>query len=72
MSIIDNQIEQISLFGNKFRGSIPEWIGSLTKLVYLYLGYNEFSGELPIEICDLVSLKDLWLDNNQIDGMILF
>jgi Leucine-rich repeat (LRR) protein len=65
--IMINEIDWISLRQNNFRGSIPDWIGSLILLKHLDLGENEFSGELPIKI--FKNLKVLGLYETLIEGL---
>lgn len=44
--------------------TIPEFIGSLTRLKYLNLSYGSFYGEIPKEIGNLSNLQYLDLSNN--------
>ncbi|KAL7544006.1 hypothetical protein ACHAXR_013413 [Thalassiosira sp. AJA248-18] len=65
-------LEDISIYGNCFSGSIASEIGSLTNLVVLSAGYNWFSGTIPQEITNLASLRELWLEATAISGEIPF
>ena len=63
----------LNAFGEKidkdyFNGPIPDWIGELSNLQYLYLNNNDFSGELPISQLSKLKLKALSLGNNQFSG----
>ena len=51
-------------------GSIPAEIGSLDKLVDLWLYINELSGPLPAELSNLSDLETLMLANNNLSGQI--
>ena len=51
-------------------GSIPAEIGSLDKLVDLWLYINELSGPLPAELGNLSDLETLMLANNNLSGQI--
>ena len=55
---------------NNFSGPIPEHIGSLDSLQFLYLDNNDFEGEIPQSIGNLTNLKKLYLLYNNISGQI--
>lgn len=52
-------------------GKIPDNIGSLDSLLYLFISDNYLTGELPIGIYTLINLSSLHLSNNQLSGQIL-
>merc|ERR1712195_289009 len=53
--------------GDKFlQGTIPESIGLLTNLIYLYLQGNRLSGAVPGSIGKLKKLTHLFLNGNQL------
>merc|ERR1712086_627409 len=53
--------------GDKFlQGTIPDSIGSLTNLIYLYLQGNRLSGAVPGSIGKLKKLTHLFLNGNQL------
>ncbi|XP_031090894.1 receptor-like protein EIX2 [Ipomoea triloba] len=61
----------LDLSRNEF-DTIPSFIGSLDKLVYLNLSYNNFSGNVPPHLGNISTLKYLDLGNNYIiDGQEL-
>ena len=51
-------------------GSIPEQIGTLTKLTYLNLSENDLVGELPLSLVHLTRLKELYIFNTKVTGSI--
>ena len=51
-------------------GILPEHIGSIDSLKYLYLDNNQLSGEIPQSIGDLEILRRLYLYNNNLSGQI--
>ncbi|XP_051195024.1 receptor-like protein 2 [Lolium perenne] len=55
---------------NNFTGHIPEKIGQLKGLTFLYLGSNKLSGEIPEAICTLTNLQVLDLSSNHLTGTI--
>ncbi|CAM8991468.1 unnamed protein product [Rhodiola kirilowii] len=63
---------EITLFNNKFEGSIPRGIGNCSSLVLINLGSNSFTGEIPHEIGSLNELEILYLPENSFSGEIPF
>jgi hypothetical protein len=55
---------------NQLNGSIPQEIGNLTKLLFLFLDENQLSGSIPPEIGNLTQLEWLYLPENQLSGSI--
>jgi len=51
-------------------GSIPQEIGNLTELTWLFLSGNQLSGSIPPEIGNLTQLDSLELTGNQLSGSI--
>ena len=43
-----------------YKGTLPSQIGSLSKLLYLYIGSNYFTGPIPTEIINLMASQDPW------------
>ena len=60
----------MGLDGNQLTGSIPESIGNLINLGYLYLYNNQLTGSLPESMGNLINLKQLRLSNNRLTGTI--
>ncbi|RHN54613.1 putative protein kinase RLK-Pelle-LRR-XII-1 family [Medicago truncatula] len=66
-----SKLEVVSICNNKFGGSLPNSIGSLsTQLTELCLGGNLISGKIPVEIGNLVELILLAIDFNHFEGII--
>ncbi|CAM9754278.1 unnamed protein product, partial [Phaeothamnion confervicola] len=53
-----------------FAGQIPESIGLLVLLKFLYLDGNALEGAIPAEISDLKHLEELMLSDNLLEGAI--
>lgn len=66
----NGRVQGISLWNNGLGGSIPQEIGDLARLKWLYLHDNEIRGTIPERITQLTGLEDLWLGKNQIGGSI--
>ncbi|MDR1274687.1 MAG: leucine-rich repeat domain-containing protein [Odoribacteraceae bacterium] len=66
----------ISLENNNFQEGIPESIGNLKKVEYLYIfnntkiPYKGLTGTIPASIGGMESLKRIYLQNNQLSGDI--
>jgi Leucine-rich repeat (LRR) protein len=63
-------LEELSLEGASFSGSIPSAIGQLTHLWYLDLSDNDLSGDLPRALGDLSNMTWLDLGGNAFTGPI--
>jgi subtilisin family serine protease len=48
-------------------GEIPQDLGDLTNLNYLFLSYNQLTGEIPQQVCDLIQNNGLDI-NHILDG----
>ena len=58
----------LHLGNNNLIGSIPEWIGSLSKLQSLLLEVNYFVGIIPSSLSNLKLLNKLSFSNNFLTG----
>jgi len=74
---IPNELESVSLLeyldlsGNKYlQGSIPDDIGELTKLKYVFLARTQISGELPSSLGKLNKLEYLSIWKTFINGSL--
>ncbi|KAL7247831.1 hypothetical protein ACSBR2_002693 [Camellia fascicularis] len=64
-------LEYLDLYGCYLTGSIPEEIGSLSKLTRLYLSANyHLEGLLPLTLGNLTQLVQLYISNTNICGPI--
>ena len=70
ISVINNRVVGLSVYGFGLSGNIPPEIGTLTELTQLSLGQNHLSGNIPVELFNLVNLESLILNENQLQGEI--
>ncbi|XP_059629657.1 MDIS1-interacting receptor like kinase 2-like [Cornus florida] len=63
-------LRTIFLYNNSLYGTIPNHIGTLSKLTYLDLSFNFLSGSIPSEIGKLMSLNVIALAKNNLTGPI--
>ncbi len=63
-------LEVLDAANNRLTGSIPDWIGSLTRLQNLVLDTNQLSGSIPAAIGNLSALTYLDLSANGLSGSI--
>ena len=63
-------VTNIDLPGNELKGSIPQEIGTFSKLTPLNLSYNYLTGEIPISLATLNQLVTLDLSFNKLTGPI--
>ncbi|KAI7754157.1 hypothetical protein M8C21_005103, partial [Ambrosia artemisiifolia] len=61
-------LKVLDLSENKFVGSIPSTIKSLSSIEALAFGDNMLNGSLPTGLCELKKLRELDLSNNMFDG----
>ncbi|PWZ31074.1 Receptor-like protein kinase HSL1 [Zea mays] len=63
-------LTELGLGENSFdEGDVPESIGDLKNLTWLFLGQCNLRGEIPASVFDLVSLGTLDFSRNQITGV---
>ena len=63
-------VTQLVLVDNKLRGPLPEEIGDLAHLEFLWLHGNDLSGAIPPAIGQLMKVRYLSLSENQFEGPI--
>ena len=69
VEVEDTQLKVLALVSS-FVGTIPSWIGKLSRLQALVLTGNKFEGAIPEAIGDLSSLKVLHLGGNNLTETI--
>ncbi|KAL8107608.1 putative receptor-like protein kinase At3g47110 isoform X1 [Apium graveolens] len=67
---LSTTLEKISLYRNRFYGSIPREIGKLVNLTRLNLAGNFLTGTIPESVGELPNLVGLYLSDNNITGAI--
>ncbi|KAL9237809.1 hypothetical protein vseg_012313 [Gypsophila vaccaria] len=63
-------LEYLNLRNNKFRGTLPTFLGQLKKMKHLDLSGNEFHGIIPPSLAGLSALTYLALSYNQLTGSV--
>ncbi|XP_057457765.1 probable leucine-rich repeat receptor-like serine/threonine-protein kinase At3g14840 [Lotus japonicus] len=58
----------ISFYGNRLSGTVPEEFGKITSLKSLVLEFNQLSGNLPSELGNLPQIETLLLRSNNFTG----
>jgi hypothetical protein len=66
-----NWLEEIDLSTNAISGTVPEQLGELMKLRYIYMIGNQFTGNVP-DLCTrpLPTIVKIYFDNNRLSGPI--
>ncbi|KAI3860661.1 hypothetical protein MKW92_053892, partial [Papaver armeniacum] len=64
------KLVDISLFGNRLSGPVPEEIGNITTLKNLALEINQLSGHLPQKLGDIVGINRIVLSSNNFTGEV--
>ncbi|KAM0925011.1 hypothetical protein ACQ4PT_004496 [Festuca glaucescens] len=67
---LSTDLRFFSVQSNMLQGNIPEGIGNLVSLQYLYLEGNFLHGNIPESIGNLGMLGQLYLPNNSLSGPI--
>ena len=70
IGVSDGKVIRIDWYDEGLTGRIPEEIGSLTGLTYLFLGDNNLTGNIPTGIGRLGSLRQLNLTRNMLTGKV--
>ena len=60
-----NRVVDISLSSNNLKGNLPNAIGWLDSLNYLYLGYNKLTGTFPDSLFQLKALTYLYINDGR-------
>lgn len=64
-------LNSISFTNNRLSGTLPNFVGSLPNLQYLYLNKNDFVGAIPAAWGGYsTSLKEVWLQDNLLSGQV--
>ncbi len=64
------RVTGVRLQGHGLSGSLPEQLGQLHSLVYLYLNDNRLTGSIPQQLGQLDNLVHLYLNDNRLTGSI--
>ncbi|OMO61934.1 hypothetical protein COLO4_33294 [Corchorus olitorius] len=67
---INNTLQVLSLNFTNFSGKLPESVGNLKLLTYLYISYCHFFGPIPSSLANLTNLVHLDLRGNNFSGPI--
>ncbi len=60
-------VTQLTLAGNRLRGSLPRALGDLPQLTHLLLANNQLRGDAPLSLCALIShVQAASFDYNQL------
>jgi RHS repeat-associated protein len=70
VTVVDNDIQEITLSYNNLTGPLSPSIGNLQSLQNLNLSGNHLNGSLPASIGGLTDLRTLWLISNSLTGTI--
>ncbi|XP_078153567.1 putative LRR receptor-like serine/threonine-protein kinase At1g56140 [Carex rostrata] len=63
-------LSNLNLAENYLTGPIPAFMGKMTRMQYLNIGFNALSGSLPKELGNLQNLKWLGITTNNFSGPI--
>jgi Leucine-rich repeat (LRR) protein len=63
-------IEELYLFDNKLKGTIPEGISSMTRLRNIDVERNSFTGHPLVKLYNLKNLRQVHLSDNQFDEQL--
>ena len=64
----DGRVTNLRQPNNNMTGALPDELGSLTELQYLYLNDNQLSGPVPASLANLTKLVDFYLRANDFSG----
>lgn len=63
-------LEILILRDNYISGTVPEWMGSLSRLKWIDISGNNLSGAIPSTLAKLVQLETLLLHRNSLEGEV--
>ena len=66
----DGRVNALGLSQNNLRGTLPDALGNLDQMTWLYLWGNELRGSIPASLGSLTNLQELYLSANQLTGSI--
>ncbi|XP_020591899.1 MDIS1-interacting receptor like kinase 2-like [Phalaenopsis equestris] len=64
------KLTNLDISNNQLCGSMPEWVGNMTNLSWLYLRNNQFNGLIPQSLGQLTNLVFLDLHSNNLHGSL--
>jgi Leucine-rich repeat (LRR) protein len=64
------ELESLGLMEQRLVGTIPDWLGTMTKLTTLALGQNKLKGTIPASIANLENLRILGLEGLGLKGRV--
>lgn len=70
LALLSDGLVHLQLAINGLTGTIPTFLGMLTKLTFLDLQGNSLSGPIPTELGNLTSLQTLRLGDNSFEGTL--
>lgn len=70
VGVTDGHVRSLSLHGNGLAGSLPDELGDLSALQYLYLSHNQITGTIPSRLGELPDLRHLHLYRNRLGGPV--
>ena len=70
ITIADNRVSQMVIYGPSLNGRIPAELGNLSSLTFLRLTGHNLTGAIPAELGNLATLTQLWIYKNNLTGEI--
>ncbi len=70
VSVVNGNVQTVSLGTNNLDGPLPEQMGNLTELRFLDLPDNNLTGSIPVELASMTELLSLTLSGNQLSGPV--
>ena len=64
------EVQELDLFDNSLKGTIPPEVGNLTALTHLDLSSNALSGTISPELSSLTAVTYFYLESNSLSGTI--